>query len=283
MQNNIISENEEHLQIKRIQSSKEKQNEHLMILGKEIENINSKITILKNNELMKSIYISSLVPKPVAHLCDLNQNLKEDIRKKNIIREKMFFYNKVFKKPKCININNDQITQEYLNTESSMFKSNVPRLVWKVNNSTSANIGPGSFYKEPDLIRDKAKESFFFKKRSCSSKQKRTIELENYFNKNSSKILSEVKKAKNHIPKIKWYNKKKEYPKHRVKTDISVDDDESEEKVDYFPHREISSIFKSKSVKGIFLDKNHIPGPSYYDPMPVPRKFFFKNTHNIWM
>ena len=53
MQNNIISENEEHLHIKRIQSSKEKQNEHLMILGKEIENINSKITILKNNELMK--------------------------------------------------------------------------------------------------------------------------------------------------------------------------------------------------------------------------------------
>ena len=74
MQNNIISENEEHLHIKRIQSSKEKQNEHLMILGKEIENINSKITILKNNELMKSIYISSLVPKPVAHLCDLNEH-----------------------------------------------------------------------------------------------------------------------------------------------------------------------------------------------------------------
>ena len=181
MKNNIISENDEHLHkihnIKRIQS-KEKQNEHLMILGREIENINNKITLLKNNELMKSIYISSLVPKPVAHLCDLNQNLKEDIRKKNIGREKMFFYNKVFKKPKCIN-NNDQISQEYLTTESSMFKSNVPRLVWKVNTTTSANIGPGSFYREPDLIRDKAKESFFFKKRSCSSKQKRTIELEN--------------------------------------------------------------------------------------------------------
>ena len=53
MQNNIISENEEHLHIKRIQSSKEKQNEPLMLLGKEIEIINSKITILKNNELMK--------------------------------------------------------------------------------------------------------------------------------------------------------------------------------------------------------------------------------------
>lgn len=52
---------------------------------------------------------------------------------------------------------------------------------------------------------------------------------------------------------------------------------------DVLPSREIVSVFVSKSQKGINSIKNHVPGPTYYNPKRVIRKSYFSNTDKIWI
>ena len=166
-----------------------------------------------------------------------------------------------------------------------MFKSNVPRLITRVQTTTNENIGPGTFYKEIPFVKNISKESFFFKKRSCSSKLKRTIELEQYFSKNSihkNYYKNQLNNKKGVPYKRKYRLPGKEIAKPKEKTDKTESTQENiDDNISYFPKKEISSIFKSRSLKGLFIEKNHTPGPSYYDPMPIPKKVFFKNTQKI--
>ena len=298
MKYNNISLNEPHPRVRKLKeispggkNKNYKLGNDLIILGKKIPNLagdrQKHNYLLKNAELVKSISMASLIPRPRSNYHDLNKNLDNfyiENSTKNKNSEKLFFYNKINKKPK---FDENYFIQDPFITNSFMFKSNVPRLMTRVQTTPNENIGPGTFYKEIPFVKNISKESFFFKKRSCSSKLKRTIELEQYFSKNSihkNYYKNQLNNKKGVPYKRKYRLPGKEIAKPKEKTDKTESTQENiDDNISYCPKKEISSIFKSRSLKGLFIEKNHIPGPSYYDPMPIPKKVFFKNTQKIWM
>ena len=135
---------------------------------------------------------------------------------------------------------------------------------WIFPSTSGINVGPGSYYNNLTWVKEPNKKNYYFDDEKHSIKRKD--------NKIKLKLINRSfsgKPNKEKLLKI-FFHKNKNNINHK------------KGKIEYLPQKEIVSIFRSQSKKGIYFKNNHIPGPSYYEPKEILSKNFFKNTKKIW-
>lgn len=148
------------------------------------------------------------------------------------------------------------------NKEHCVFKSKVRRIGWidnNNNNNVSINI-------ERNLSNNCNEH-----KRSFSSVVQRKIVFDKFY----KRILKNKTKKRDCS----------EYRELPTLTEPCVEKKKKEDdiKVIYNKGKEISSVFKSKTNKGLYEYHTNVPGPCYYEPKKIGCKSFFKNVQKIWI
>ena len=161
---------------------------------------------------------------------------------------------------------------------------------WIKPSTSGKNIGPGSYIKNLNWIKEPNKKNYFFDKEKYSSNDNKNSNLQ-IFNFIQNNIQRNIPIKRNHH-KIKCKYLHRSFSGKQHKENISKlffnksfnnKKKFQNNKIEYLPKREIVSIFRSQSSKGIYFVNNHCPGPSYYDPKKIEGKNYFKNTKKIWV
>ena len=159
---------------------------------------------------------------------------------------------------------------------------------WIFPSTSGINVGPGSYYNNLTWVKEPNKKNYYFDDEKHSGKDNKEYNLPIFnFIQNNNERNNIIKRKDNKI-KLKLINRsfsgksnKEKLLKiffHKNKNNIN----HKKGKIEYLPQKEIVSIFRSQSKKGIYFKNNHIPGPSYYEPKEILSKNFFKNTKKIW-
>ena len=150
------------------------------------------------------------------------------------------------------------------NKEHCVFKSKVKRIGWINNNN---NINNNMSINVEHNVNNNCKEH----KRSFSSVIQRKIVFDKFY-----KRIFKNKKKK--IDSFAY----KELP---IMTEPCVDKKKKDDDINisYNKGKEISSVFKSKTNKGLYEYRSNVPGPCYYEPKKIGCKSFFKNVQKIWI
>ena len=166
---------------------------------------------------------------------------------------------------------------------------------WIYPSTSGNNVGPGSYIKNLNWIKEPNKKSYFFdnEKHSSNDNKYYNLPIFNFIQNNFQRNIP-IQRNHNKI-KFKYFHRsfsgkpfKENIHKESIsklffnKNDLNKKKFQNE-KIEYLPKREIVSIFRSQSSKGIYFVNKHCPGPSYYDPKTIEGKNYFKNTKKIWV